>query len=108
MRLLEKRREVGLIIDNRTVVHGIRRIFEQDWALTQASKAQVAPIEGTAEAQVEKPAEQAVADRERELVRLRDAGLQLREFVRQRATSSSPSAAATTTRWPRRGKIRAK
>jgi len=36
----------------------------------------------------EREAEQAVADRERELVRLRDAGLQLREFVRQRATSS--------------------
>jgi len=35
---LEKRREVGIIVDDASVVHGIQQVFEQDWALTPAAK----------------------------------------------------------------------
>jgi phosphatidylserine/phosphatidylglycerophosphate/cardiolipin synthase-like enzyme len=35
---LEKRREIGIIIDNRAVVHGIQQVFERDWALTPTGK----------------------------------------------------------------------
>src|SRR5262249_27987751 len=35
---LERRREVGLIVDDAAVVHGIQRVFEQDWALTPAAQ----------------------------------------------------------------------
>jgi len=36
---LEKRREIGLIIDDAVVVHGLRQVFEQDWAMTPSGKA---------------------------------------------------------------------
>jgi phosphatidylserine/phosphatidylglycerophosphate/cardiolipin synthase-like enzyme len=35
---LEKRREVGVIVDDAAVVRGIRQVFEQDWAETPAGK----------------------------------------------------------------------
>jgi phosphatidylserine/phosphatidylglycerophosphate/cardiolipin synthase-like enzyme len=35
---LEKRREVGVIVDDAAVVRGIRKVFEQDWAETPAGK----------------------------------------------------------------------
>ncbi len=35
---LEKRREIGVIVDDRTVVRGILRIFEQDWAQTSTGR----------------------------------------------------------------------
>ncbi len=35
---LEKRREIGLIVDDATVVNGLRQVFEQDWALTPSGK----------------------------------------------------------------------
>ena len=35
---LDKRREVGLIIDDASVVHAIQQTFEQDWALTPSGR----------------------------------------------------------------------
>jgi len=35
---LDKRREIGLIVDDRSVVRGIQQVFEQDWALTETSQ----------------------------------------------------------------------
>jgi phosphatidylserine/phosphatidylglycerophosphate/cardiolipin synthase-like enzyme len=35
---LEKRREVGLIVDDAAVVRGLRQVFEQDWAMTAGGK----------------------------------------------------------------------
>jgi hypothetical protein len=31
---LERRREIGLIVDDAVVVRGLRRFFERDWAMT--------------------------------------------------------------------------
>jgi phosphatidylserine/phosphatidylglycerophosphate/cardiolipin synthase-like enzyme len=35
---LERRREIGLIVDDQAVVAGMRRVFEEDWALTPSGK----------------------------------------------------------------------
>jgi phosphatidylserine/phosphatidylglycerophosphate/cardiolipin synthase-like enzyme len=35
---LERRREVGLIVDDAAVVRGMQRVFEADWALTPSAK----------------------------------------------------------------------
>jgi cardiolipin synthase len=35
---LERRREIGLIVDDAAVVRGLRQVFEQDWALTPTGK----------------------------------------------------------------------
>ena len=36
---LEKRREIGLFVDDQRTVHAMQRVFEQDWALTPSGKA---------------------------------------------------------------------
>ena len=40
---LERRREIGLIVDDARVVRGIQQVFEQDWALTPAGQKCVEP-----------------------------------------------------------------
>jgi phosphatidylserine/phosphatidylglycerophosphate/cardiolipin synthase-like enzyme len=35
---LERRREIGLIVDDKTVTCALRRVFEEDWALTASGK----------------------------------------------------------------------
>ena len=35
---LERRREVGVIVDDAAVVRGMLHVFEQDWALTPSAK----------------------------------------------------------------------
>ena len=35
---LERRREIGLIVDDAVVVRGLRQVFEQDWAMTPSGK----------------------------------------------------------------------
>ena len=35
---LERRREVGLIVDDAVVVRGLRQVFERDWAMTPSGK----------------------------------------------------------------------
>jgi uncharacterized protein YfcZ (UPF0381/DUF406 family) len=35
---LDRRREVGLIVDDKDVVRGVTRIFEKDWAETPLAR----------------------------------------------------------------------
>jgi phosphatidylserine/phosphatidylglycerophosphate/cardiolipin synthase-like enzyme len=35
---LEKRREIGVIVDDRSVVSQLKKTFEDDWALTETGK----------------------------------------------------------------------
>ena len=43
---LEKRREVGLIVDDQTVVRGMHHVFEEDWALTPSGRKDVTQEDG--------------------------------------------------------------
>jgi len=56
---LERRREVGLIVDEVSVVHGMQKVFENDWALTPTAKR--ATLEAQAQTQESKPAPDPVA-----------------------------------------------
>jgi phosphatidylserine/phosphatidylglycerophosphate/cardiolipin synthase-like enzyme len=47
---LEKRREVGLIVDDAAVVRGMQQVFEEDWALTAAGRKEVERDESHQEA----------------------------------------------------------
>jgi cardiolipin synthase len=47
---LEKRREIGLIVDDAAVVRGLRQVFEQDWAMTPTGKSRLEADERTGEA----------------------------------------------------------
>lgn len=38
LRKLEKRREVGVIVEDRKIVNQMRAIFEQDWSETEAGR----------------------------------------------------------------------
>ncbi len=56
---LDKRREVGLIIDDLAVVHGMQKVFEDDWALTPSGRKAGAEDERGNDTHEEAPAEQA-------------------------------------------------
>jgi phosphatidylserine/phosphatidylglycerophosphate/cardiolipin synthase-like enzyme len=46
---LERRREIGLIVDDSDVVRGMRHVFEQDWAMTPTAKKNAEHVEGKEE-----------------------------------------------------------
>jgi cardiolipin synthase A/B len=59
---LEKRREVGVIVDDPSVVRGIQQIFEQDWALTASGRKEAGePTERGVSAPEEKSSQAAAA-----------------------------------------------
>ena len=55
---LEKRREVGVIVDDASVVRGIQQVFEQDWAQTEAAKKDAEQGETKDESRDEKATQQ--------------------------------------------------
>jgi phosphatidylserine/phosphatidylglycerophosphate/cardiolipin synthase-like enzyme len=58
---LEKRREVGVIINNVSVVRQMKAIFEQDWAETDTGKKQAKKAEKADKAEKKNAAESAIA-----------------------------------------------
>ena len=52
---LDKRREVGVIVDDKKAILAVTRVFEADWALTPTGKAVAVEAEASDKAEVKEP-----------------------------------------------------